>query len=66
MKQRDFAFLCVDYSRMDRPSVPVSVNANIRIGQISEVNDNSDTVDFLAWMTLFWNDNRLIMKDKTV
>ena len=58
--------LPIDYSRMNRPSVPVSVNANIRIGQISEVNDNSDTVDFLAWVTLFWNDNRLIMKDKTV
>ena len=60
MKQRDFAFL------LDRPSVPVSENADIRIGQISEVNDNSDTVDFLAWMTLFWNDNRLTMRDKTV
>ena len=56
--------LPVGYNNFRKPNEYQDVDVMIRIAQISEVADKHATVDLLAWLTLTWEDNRLIVIDE--
>ena len=50
-----------DYDNHKAPHFPMNVDVTIRVVQITEVNDDSATIELLAWLTFTWVDNRLIL-----
>ena len=52
------------YNNLRKPNEHQDVDVMIRVAQISEVSDKHATVDLLTWLTLTWEDNRLILIDE--
>ena len=48
-----------NYDRMKIPSKPLNIKVNISIVKVYEVNDYDATVGMIAWINLFWEDNRV-------
>ena len=54
------------YNKFEDPQDLMLVNISLKIQQISKVDDFYSTVDFVAFLTLTWEDSRLIIaKDKS-
>ena len=56
--------LPVGYNNFRKPKEYQDVNVSIRIAQFSEVDEKHGTLDFSAWLTLTWDDDRLILMDE--
>ena len=58
--------LPMGYNKFEDPQDLMLVNISLKIQQISKVDDFHSTVDFVAFLTLTWEDSRLIItKDKS-
>ena len=57
----------MDYNKFKDPKDFMMVNISLKIQQISKVDDFHSTVEFIAFLTLTWEDSRLTMaKDNNV
>ena len=53
--------LPMDYNKFKDPKDFMLVNISLKIQQISKVDDFHSTVEFMAFLTLTWEDSRLII-----
>ena len=51
------------YNKFEDPQDLMLVNISLKIQQISKVDDFHSTVDFVAFLTLTWEDSRLIISN---
>ncbi len=49
-----------DYDRTEPPSAPTNVQAEIKLVDLSSLNENSMTVTMKLTMTVYWNETRLV------
>ena len=58
--------LPIDYNRFKDPQDFMLVNISLTIEQISKVDDFHSTVDFVAFLTMTWEDSRLIISEDII
>lgn len=49
------------YTKNKIPKIPIKVNVTLLIEQITEVDDDHGTVDLLAYIYLYWKEERLVL-----
>ena len=56
--------ICVtkNYNKRTFPSVPVGIDVSIHITQVTDVDDNLGTVDFIGYFDFKWIDNRVTLR----
>ena len=56
--------LLKDYNQYKSPSLPLEVDASIRIRQLTRVKDSQAYVEFAGWLIWTWTDDRIILEDQ--
>ena len=56
--------ICVpkNYNKRTFPSVPVGIDVSIHVTQVTNVDDNLGTVDFMGYFDFKWIDNRVTLR----